>query len=144
MGSINDLLKRLQAVNIPREAEEALIDSSQELVNAQKDQLLRGIRKDGKLIGKYKNKAYAAKKAALNPLAGLGNVDLKLTGQLYKDVFVDVRSDVFVLDSADIKTGGLIKKYGDPFGLTPQSRETVIKEKLRKVYTDRVKDKLKL
>ena len=144
MASINDILTRLDTLSVSQEAQEALIDSSDNIRDAQRDQLLHGIKKDGTGIGKYRNKKYAQKKFDQNPLAGLGNVDWKLTGALHKDIFIDVRSDVFVIDSADSKTGDLIKKYGDPFGLTPKSRETVIKEKLQENLVKRIKNKLNL
>ena len=54
----------------------------------------------------------------MNSLAGFGNVDLKLTGDFQFELFVDVRADTFVIDSADEKSQKLKSKYGEMiFGL---------------------------
>jgi len=79
--------------------------------------------KDGTKIGKYKSEKYAAKKLAQNPLAGSGNVDLKLTGEYHEELFVDVREQTLVIDSAASadKIENIIGKYGDPLGLNETS-----------------------
>lgn len=142
--SINDMRKRFAAANIKQIAEDAIEDSKDAIRDLQIEQLKRGIKKDGKGIGKYKNKAYAKKKNQMNALPGLGNVDLILTGALKNDIFVDVRETTFVIDSANEKTGGLIKKYGDPFGLTKPSNAELIINPLRPNFVKRAKEKLKL
>lgn len=78
----------------------------------------------------------------MNPLPGLGYMDWKLTGELQNEIFIDVRPASFVIDSADSKTSGLISRFGDPFGLTLESRITVIKEKLKPVFVGNIKSKL--
>lgn len=144
MGSISDIQKRLRGYDANNVAQNSLLDSADLIIKVQQEQLLRGERADGAKIGKYRNPAYAAKKNSLNPLAGLGNVDLKLTGELYKEVLLDVRDDSFVLVSGDTKTPGLIEKYGDPFGLSAKGRTKVINEKLQSIFVKRSKESLQL
>lgn len=142
--SINDMRERFASVNFNQVAEDALYDSRDVIKELQVDQLKRGVRKDGSRIGKYKNKAYAAKKHQLNPLAGFGNVDLILKGDFKSQIFVDVREDVFVIDSGDEKAAKLISDYGDPFGLTDESNAELIKQPLQQNFEKRAKEKLRL
>lgn len=142
--SINDMKRRFATANIRQVAEDSIYESRDEIKELQIDQLKHGLKKDGTPIGKYRNAAYAARKNQQNPLAGFGNVDLILTGDLKNQIFVDVREDSFVIDSADEKTGGLIKKYGDPFGLTEDSNASLIKAPLRPTFVRKMKEKLKL
>lgn len=144
MITINDIRKRLNEAVIKHEAAEAIYDNREEVRLLQVDQLKHGLRKDGSKIGKYKNKAYAKKKFAQNPLAGEGNMDWILTGSLAKDIFIDVREDIFVIDSADTKTEKLIKDFGDPFGLSKESNKKLIVNDLMATFVSRMKEKLRL
>ena len=139
MGTILSLLKKFQQLDTAVVATESIDETREVIKQKQRDQLLQGLKADGTKIGKYRNSFYAEKKHAQNPLAGFGNVDLKLTGDLYSELFVDVRSSSFVIDSADEKTGELVKKYGDPFGLTSDSKVEYINESLQKVFVDNIK-----
>lgn len=139
MGTILSLIKKFEQLNTDDIAVESIDETKEEIKVKQKDQLLYGLKADGTKIGRYRNNKYAAKKYALNPLAGFGNVDLRLTGELHREIFVDVRDNTLVIDSADEKTGSLINKYGDPFGLGSERRAEYINETLRKVFIDNIK-----
>ncbi len=141
MTTISDAFESLKTIDIQGEAAGAIDDTKEEMKNIQRDQLLHGIKGDGKQIGKYRNRAYAAKKYAMNPLAGIGNVDLKLTGSVHNDIFVDVRDREFIIDSADTKMEGLTEKYGDPFGLTDENEAVYIEETLQDQFTFRMRNK---
>ncbi len=143
MVSINDMRKRLTAPALNQVVQDSIEDNRDAIRELQIDQLKHGKNKKGELIGKYRSKSYAKKKNQLNPLAGLGNVDLILTGALKNDIFVDVRPDVFVIDSADSKTGELIKKYGDPFGLSKESNIELLPA-LQKTAVKRTKEKMRI
>lgn len=138
MTTISDLLETLERLDVPFEAAESIHDSRETIVEKQRDQLLHGIRANGKMIGKYRSKVYAAKKFAQNPLAGFGNMDWKLEGDVHRDLFVDVREDIYIIDSADSKTGDLIERFGDPFGLTEESQVELIDERLEEAFLDRM------
>ena len=144
MATINQLRSRLTALNVKEEAEEALYQSREEMIELQGDQLSHGLNSKGGKIGKYKSDKYAAKKFAQNPLAGLGNMDWILTGELKGELFVDVRPQTYVIDTADPKAGKLIEDFGDPFGLTKESKVKLIAGKLRPVFIKNVKEELKL
>lgn len=131
MTTVVDLKNRLSKVDVGFESETAIDATKGDMITKQKDQLLHGLRRDSNKIGKYKSNSYARKKNSLNPLPGFGNMDWKLTGQLHKEIFVDVRSETFVIDSADDKTGKLIERFSDPFGLTKENQADYVEESLR-------------
>lgn len=143
MTTIAALRRRFENLNVSEVSENSIDATKDQYKEQQRDQLAHGKRADGSQIGKYRNPAYARKKAAMNPLAGFGNVDLKLTGSYYKDLFVDVRSDVIAVDSSDSKAGDLEKKYGDPFGLGGEYRAKYI-QALEPVFINKVKEIVKL
>ncbi len=102
-----------------------------------------GEKPDGSAIGVYRNKAYAAEKYAKNPRAGLGFVDLTLTGSLGKNLKVSPYGSDYEIYSKDQKYGQIAKKYGDEnFGIKPveetellESVEAdVLSEVLRNTY----------
>lgn len=122
--------------------ENSLIETAQNYVGLQKDQMLHGLAADGTKIGKYRNPQYAAMKAQMNPLAGEGNVDLKNKGDFYSGIFTDVRADSIVVDSADQKSTALQSKYGERiFGLDDDSKSEYAQQ-VRPVFFQMVTDEL--
>lgn len=142
MRTINSLLTAVQSVDLQFLIESSLTETSEDYKGLQRQQMLKGLKSDGTLIGKYRSQTYANKKASMNPLAGQGNVDLKLTGSFYNEIFTDVRSDSIVVDSADQKSAALQEKYGETiFGLDDDSKSEYV-EQLRPVFTQTVADQL--
>ncbi len=140
---ILELKQRFNGLNIHNISVDSIKETKEQYLDKQKEQLKKGLKKSGEKIGRYRNPVYAQKKFNQNPLAGLGNVDLKLTGDLYSATFLDVRDTELVIDSSDEKTQGLIDKYGDPFGLSEESRKAYLNEDLQPVFMANVKNKLK-
>lgn len=136
----SDLKERIKKVDVVFEAAEAIHDTAKTVVEKQRLQLLAGQRADGSPVGFYANEQYADLKYAMNPKAGYGIMDWKLTGSLHKDIFVDVRAQEgeYIIDSTDAKTGELIKRIGDPFGLTEQNQEDYINETLEETFLNRM------
>lgn len=143
MVTIAELNRRLKRLDVPTVAENSMEDTKEDFKNIQRDQLLHGKAQDGGPIGKYRSPAYARKKNAMNPLAGFGNMDWKLTGSLYNDLFVDVRSDTFVTGSADPKFAKLAEAFGDPLGLGGEYKEKYVGV-LSPVFVNKVKEIVKL
>ncbi|CAL7961491.1 hypothetical protein GAMM_230008 [Gammaproteobacteria bacterium] len=127
MPGINAMISKLEAVSIADIVGIAMENTQKRLTDSQRNQLLEGLRSDGTKIGKYKSKTYAAKKFAMNPLAGLGNIDNRLTGAFQSDIIVDIRpeSASLVFSSVDEKTSMLVSLQGkNIFGLsTPFAQE---------------------
>lgn len=141
--SINDMRKRLTDEILNDQVQGSIEDNKDTIKELQIDQLKHGKRKDGKLIGKYKSDAYAKKKHSMNPLPGEGNMDWILTGELKNEIFVDVRPDKFVIDSADPKATDLIEKHGDPFGMSEESNAALIPD-LKKSLVQRTRTTLRV
>ena len=142
MRTINSLLTSVQKLDMEFLIENSLIETSENYKGLQKDQMIHGLNSKGTQIGKYRSPAYAQKKSSMNPLAGEGNVDLKLTGDFYSGIFTDVRSDGILVDSADQKSEALQQKYGETiFGLDDDNKQEYVNE-LRPVFFQMITEEL--
>lgn len=145
MASLLQIKARVLNVNIRAIAETAIEETKQDIIDRQQEQLRYGFNAKGQKIGKYKNEAYARKKNAMNPLAGLGNVDLKLEGNFVKAIKVDVTPDVYRIESTDSKSAELTEKYGeDIMGLDADHKKGYVNQDLRPVFMKKVREKIKL
>lgn len=142
--TIHGKLKQFENLNVDDVVLDSIEQTKPELLEAQKEQMLNGLRADGSLIGKYRNPAYAKQKNQQNPKAGYGNMDWRKTGALYNDMFVDVRPDSYVIDSADAKTGKLIDAHGDPFGVGGEFKIKYLNDALHPTIINKVKEIVKL
>lgn len=103
---------------------EKIVVSDNEKLKARKvEEFTKGERPDNTKIGTYSNRSelaaeYAFFKNKVNPLAGLGHVDLMLTRSFVNKMYVKPHGLGFILDSTDNKTGNLVGQYGkDILGL---------------------------
>lgn len=140
LNNLEKLLQGLQAWDGRQEFVQIVDDNREEIIRLEQQQMLSGKKADDSHIGQYKSGKYALMKWQQNPLAGMGNVDLHLTGAFFNDMFVDVRTLSFVMDSGDSKAGDLIDKYGDPFGLSLESRVKIATETIMPLYRERFKE----
>jgi hypothetical protein len=77
----------------------------------------------------------------MNPKPGKGYVDLKLTGNFYEAVTVEIGSTEIEFTSLDPKADELEKKYGsDIFGLNEIFHNEFV-EKFEPVLIDAIKEK---
>lgn len=129
MAGINKLIKNLTAVDFEQAISDALHDNAPALVKEQQDQMLHGENALGEKIGKYKNKYYRRKKFDMNPLAGYGNVDLKLKGEFQRNTKVFFFSRSFFFNSTDAKRDKLVGSYGEEiFGLNKKYTKQTSKD----------------
>lgn len=120
MRTIYNMLQAVEKMDMQYLIESSLVDSQEDYVKLQKDQMLNGMNVNDEKIGRYKSNEYASKKYQQNSLAGFGNVDLRLHGPFHGGIFADVREDVIVVDSLDAKSEKLMAMYSDKiFGLGP-------------------------
>lgn len=142
MATIDQLISNVERLSFLPIIGESIEETREQYKDMQREQMLTGEGKKGK-IGKYRSNSYAARKELINPKAGFGNVDLKLTGSFYNEIFVDVRTNTVVVDSADEKAGSLIEKYGeDIFGLNPENQSDYSKNKMGPVATGKIKEQI--
>jgi hypothetical protein len=131
MTTVKAMIERLRAFDVDKEFKIILGQNNQELVKSQQKQMLHGLNSEGKAIGAYKGVVYAEEKYAMNPLAGKGIVDLKLTGDFYNAIFTDITGDSIIFDSSDDKTENLegrYDKHGKIFGLNAASKKELINQ----------------
>lgn len=142
MATIDQLITNVQQLNFITIIEESIDQTKEQYKELQRDQMLSGEGKNGK-IGKYQSKSYASKKEQINPKPGFGNVDLKLTGSFQNEIFVDVRTNSVVVDSADAKSGKLIEKYGDNiFGLNVVNQSNYSINEMGPVAVKKIKEQI--
>lgn len=111
---------------IEDEAYRIIAQNQKEIIELNtKGQLLLGKGVKGqKLTPKYSRVRYARAKNQLNPLAGIGTPDLKLTGKFYDEFFLTAKNKQLEFQSSAEYTKYLVKKYGvsqDIFGLTKEN-----------------------
>lgn len=124
MADVLDMIENLDSIDVDKESKVAVGKTTREMVMLNREQMAHGIRSDGKQIGRYRNSEYAIMKNALNPLPGLGNVDLILTGAFSDSFDIDVNGEDIDRIATDSKAESLIEKYGDEvFGLTDNNQE---------------------
>lgn len=131
MLTISSLSEKFKALNTDKVIDESLNETKDEFKAINKSQLKSGFIKTGeKLKPSYRSKKYALAKNEMNPLPGLGNPDLFLTGAFYEGIDVEVGKDVFDIISKDEKGPELENKYKDIFGLGGTFKSEYTKEKL--------------
>lgn len=124
MRTLGDLINASSRVDIPYLVSLSLIQSSEEYVRLQQEQMQSGLREDGKPIFNLKtgrdtySPGYAKYKGKSKP------IDLRDTGAFQGDIFLHVDDATkFVVDSADSKSGKLQDNYGTKiFGLNEEKK----------------------
>lgn len=135
MTTINDMLMRFRSFDMVTTTSQIMKDNEQDVVELNRQQLLEGVNRENDGVGEYRSPSYALMKERMNPRAGFGNVDLKLSGSFYDNFHLAIDSTEYAIFSTDWKTNKLMGKYGvEIFGLSPESR--------LKLWRDVVKDKL--
>lgn len=135
MATIYDMLQKFKSFDIVTATAEIMKDNEQDVVELNRQQLLKGLTADNDVVGDYRSMGYALMKERMNPLAGFGNVDLKFTGEFYTGFTLIIDGNQYVIFSVNWKTNKLVKKYGDGiFGLNAESRQ--------KLWSDIVRHKL--
>lgn len=143
MPTIDHLIRNLESVKMPDVIHDAVVETTDDMKRLQRFQMLTGEAADDTKIGKYRNPVYAKQKFAQNPLAGLGNVDLRLKGDFYREILVDARVNSVVIDSADEKTQALINKYGEEiFGLNTEFSSEYATQHMGPVASDTIRKQI--
>lgn len=121
IGRKLELFRVLQST-IRTMAVQSVVETKEDYIELNIDQLKRGKRSDGTQIGTYFSPSYALDKFEKNPLAGLGNVDLILTGDFTNALDIAARGTSFEEFSHDEKFSMLKQRYGNNIlGLTAEN-----------------------
>jgi hypothetical protein len=139
MTTVLDVLDRLVRVDVAKESADSIEATKGKIIELQQDQLKYGLTSKGRQIGKYKDPRYARKKNAMNPLPGLGYMDWKLTGELYREIVVKVFQGSYFITSTDDKFKSLVQRFGDPMGLDQISKPEYVEQALRPEFMGRIR-----
>ena len=118
--------------------QQAVEMNEKQILALNKKQLLQGIDSTGaKIKPKYKKdkkgdvSRYARKKAKMNPVPGLETPDLRLSGEMYRemDLVVGIPNDrEYTITSYVDYLKYLIPKYGDVFNLTKENTDKLMEK----------------
>lgn len=114
MGQLTDMINKFQNIvnNVEPSARRAFLETQDDYIDLNLDQLAHGLNADGEKIGKYALEEYAIYKFEQNPLPGFGFVDLRLDGGLYGGAYASLRGNVITIQSIDPKNANIELKYG--------------------------------
>jgi hypothetical protein len=142
MRTLSSLISSVEKINLDNLILESMDQASPTYLEQQKEQMSHAVNERGQTIGKYQSAAYARKKNEMNPNAGYGNVDLKLTGSFYEAMEAKADPAGMNIDSTDQKSQMLQQNYGsDIFGLFGEWKEPFI-EKLQTAVTELLTEQL--
>jgi hypothetical protein len=146
MGKLLQLIDKFQRLDVDQVANESMTEITPDIEQAQREQFLKGEASDGSIIGRYKSSAYARMKNQLNPVAGLGIVDLTLHKDFSRNVNAAIESGKLFLNSIDPKAEWLGKRYGDDriSGLNAESKVPLVRNKLRPAMMRNIRKTIRL
>lgn len=142
MQNVYDFLETFKKIDLKDEVQFALLDTRDTYSELQREQIVSGKRSDGENIFNLETGSdeyspqYAKRKGFKKP------INLRDTGDFTDSIFMDVRDEELIIDSADEKSGMLQKRYGDQiFGLDDKPGEHFA-EQVGIVLVQNVTDKL--
>jgi hypothetical protein len=116
--TIKGFHKRVSSINIDLIIDDSFIETTDDLLEINKDQLLHGMTNTGeKITPVYFRDEYAAEKNQMNSLPGYGTPDLKLTGAFHNEIRIDYKTGVLSSHSNDEKADELEFRYQNIYGL---------------------------
>lgn len=106
MATLSQYLKKVQSINVRLSSQVAMEKTAATAVAEQKKQLAQGLRSDDTLMPEYSFRSVFQYGKTPGPIT------LYDTGAFYSGILFDVRSDIYIMDSADSKTTMLENRYG--------------------------------
>lgn len=120
MVTVNDMLKRLEQVDIVDLTADAMEEHADQLTDLNREQMLDGVKSTGEQIGSYRPLSVFERSRLGRQTS---HVDLYLTGEFQSKMFLKLTNDMYNFDSTDSKRDKLILQYGDAiFGLTSENK----------------------
>lgn len=145
MASLIEFQANLKKLNIPKLFEEIMEEQEQEILDLNRDQLLKGRNiKNQKIKPKYKSDQYAKKKAKKNPKPGLGTPDLKLSGDFQDSFFLKKKGKNYLFDAKVPYKQYIIPKYNDVLGLSDKGEKEFKKDIVYKELMVKIRKELGL
>jgi hypothetical protein len=141
---VKSLIKRVKVLDTNNSIQYSFNKVKEIYADYNREQLFYGYNKDGERLRKYRTLKYARMKSGLNPLPGLRNPDLFLSGKFHKGIKMTVIGDSLRVRSSDKKNNFLMARYKKIFGLGGRFRKRFIKDDLSPVFMKRQRSKLLL
>lgn len=118
------MAQRFRALNPTQVLATAADKEVTKAADLNREQLFQqGTKADGTKLDPYKSDKYARRKNRMNPAPGFGNPDAYLTGDLHRQLRVEIRGDKAVFDSLSPHTPFMVKRDGPAiFGHTDDSK----------------------
>lgn len=140
--TLHEANRRLKSFDLLQEVQDAVADTSMDIITLNQGQMSLGVRSDSTEI----TPTYSDLTIMLKDEKGQETrwVTLRDKGDFWNDMFVDVGNNSYEVGSADAKAAKLEKKYGKKiFGLTKESKqEEYIPIYLLPAVQDRITKKL--
>lgn len=117
MATANEILDKLNRIDINLSAQVAIENTARDATDAQRQQLQQGLRSDDTVMPDYSFRSVFQYGKPPGP------IKLYDTGAFYRGILIDVRQDIFIIESADEKNTMLQNRYGkEILGLGTQAR----------------------
>lgn len=137
MGKLEELIRRLRAIDANSILDEAIMENRDDIVELNKEQLEMGLRSDGSSMPDYSRTSVNAFNKPAGP------IQLYDTGDFYDGFFATDKGQSIAISSTDEKTGLLKRKYtSEIFGLT-QTSITELSKNIKRDFVILLKLKLK-
>lgn len=132
-----DMLDKLLKVDLPLSMSAAMEDTAKEATDQQRAQLSQGLMSDDNYLPDYSFRSVFQYGKPPGP------IKLYDTGDFYRGMLLDVRQDIFILESADPKSTMLQNRYGgDIFGFGSKAQAEYVLT-LKPVFVQHVQNYLK-
>jgi len=141
--TLTELRNNLNRLNIAEVVESVYAETKEALEDLNTKQLRDGLTTAGGRFPSYAYPDYAQFKQQLNPAPGLGNPDLRLTGEFhssivatYNGVSINVGSNL----SGTTKVDQLERWYGEDriYGLTEENRRVHVEENIQPALQEQI------
>lgn len=137
MTTCADMLDKLLKVDLPLSMSAAMEDTAKAATDQQRAQLAQGLMSDDNFLPDYSFRSVFQYGKPPGPIR------LYDTGDFYRGMLLDVRRDIFILESADPKSTMLQNKYGaNIFGFGTKAQAEYILT-LEPVFVQHVRNYLK-
>lgn len=131
------MLEKLRRVDLPLSMSSAMEQTADAATDAQRKQLAQGLMSDDTFLPDYSFRSVFQYGKPPGPIR------LYDTGDFYRGMLIDVRQDIFILESADSKSTMLQNRYGgNIFGFGTEAQRNYILT-LRPVFIEQVRNYLK-
>lgn len=140
MATARALYRRAQKVDIDSAIQDAFLQNKEYFEEQNRKQLTAGFDKQGARLRRYRSPKYARVKNAVNPLPGLGNPDLKVTGAFHRGIHIArFTPTALTLTSTNSKAENLLKSYPNVLGLGGTYKKDFINTRLRPAFIRNVR-----